>query len=320
MLVDENWSLDQLSEQMDRRDSFVWAHLDAPTSSEVTLLADESGFDQHAIEDALSAHERTKATRVDNRLFITLYASHLSESTDDTPAQQSRLVRTKISVFVTTHSVITVSQDADFDISPIRRRWEQSLQHYGAFGLVHAIIDVITDGHYETMEKLDEAIEALEDIVFSDHVKSRVVQMSSYRLRKELSQLHHVVGPLRDVMQVVMREVTAQYDRYPQLRGYYDDLYDHVLRANEWCESLRDMITSVFETNLSLENAHLNVVMKKLAGWAAVIAVPTAITGWFGQNVPYPGFANTFGFWSSVIAVVAATIGVWAVMKFNDWI
>ena len=79
------------------------------------------------------------------------------------------------------------------------------------------------------------------------------------------------------------------------LDGWYDDLYDHVLRAAEWTESLRDMISSVFETNLSLQDARLNTVMKKLTGWAAIIAVPTAVTGWFGQNVPYPGFGHTSG-------------------------
>ena len=65
----------------------------------------------------------------------------------------------------------------------------------------------------------------------------------------------------------------------------YADLYDHVLRVSEWTESLRDMVTTVFETNLSLQDARLNTVMKKLTGWAAIIAVPTAITGFYGQNV-----------------------------------
>ena len=75
----------------------------------------------------------------------------------------------------------------------------------------------------------------------------------------------------------------------PELDPLYADLYDHVLRASEWTESLRDMVTTVFETNLSLQDARLNTVMKKLTGWAAIIAVPTAVTGFYGQNVPYPG-------------------------------
>ena len=104
------------------------------------------------------------------------------------------------------------------------------------------------------------------------------------------------------------------------MAGYYDDLYDHVLRASEWTESLRDMVTTVFETNLSLQDARLNTIMKKLAGWAAIIAVPTAITGWFGQNVPYPGFGEMFGFWQSVLLVVGASLALFVVFRRKDWL
>ena len=104
--------------------------------------------------------------------------------------------------------------------------------------------------------------------------------------------------PMREVVNTVMRRGWTTR-RPAELDPYYADLYDHVLRAAEWTESLRDMITSMFETNLSLQDARLNTVMKKLTGWAAIIAVPTAITGFYGQNVPYPGFGTHWGFWVS---------------------
>jgi magnesium transporter len=93
---------------------------------------------------------------------------------------------------------------------------------------------------------------------------------------------------------LLMRRATED-DRSEELTPYFEDLYDHVLRAAEWTESLRDMITSIFETNMALADNRMNVVMKKLTSWAAIIAVPTAITGWFGQNVPYPRSAITPG-------------------------
>ena len=94
----------------------------------------------------------------------------------------------------------------------------------------------------------------------------------------------------------------------PELDPLYADLYDHVLRASEWTESLRDMITTVFETNLSLQDARLNTVMKKLTGWAAIIAVPTAITGFYGQNVTYPGIETVGGFVTSTSIIVLVVI------------
>ena len=87
-----------------------------------------------------------------------------------------------------------------------------------------------------------------------------------------------------------------------------------------WTESLRDLVGSAFETNLALNDARLNTIMKKLAGWAAIIAVPTAITGWFGQNVPYPGFSQPLGFWMSAILIVVGSMTLYALFRRRDWV
>jgi magnesium transporter len=112
------------------------------------------------------------------------------------------------------------------------------------------------------------------------------------------------------------REVEGEAD----LDGWYSDLYDHVLRVAEWTESLRDMISTIFETTLSLADARLNTVMKKLTGWAAIIAVPTAITGWFGQNVPYFGFDRQYGVWLSGGSIVVISVGLYVVFKRREWL
>ena len=91
---------------------------------------------------------------------------------------------------------------------------------------------------------------------------------------------------MRELVNAVLRH-RKDIGAPSELDAWYDDLYDHVLRAAEWTESLRDMISAIFETNLSVQDARLNTVMKKLTSWAAIIAVPTAVSGYFGQNVPY---------------------------------
>ena len=93
-----------------------------------------------------------------------------------------------------------------------------------------------------------------------------------------------------------------------------------MLRAAEWTESLRDMVTTIFETNLSLQDARLNTVMKKLTGWAAIIAVPTAVTGWFGQNVPYPGFGQPWGVLFSAAVIVGVAVTLYGVFRRKGWI
>ena len=105
-----------------------------------------------------------------------------------------------------------------------------------------------------------------------------------------------------------------------ELTNWYYDLYDHVIRASEWTDSLRDMVTTVFETNLSLQDARLNTIMKKLTGWAAIIAVPTLVTGWYGQNVPYPGFNEPSGVVTSGLLSVLASVALYVGFKRRNWI
>jgi len=133
-------------------------------------------------------------------------------------------------------------------------------------------------------------------------------------------ELRRVVLPMREVVNAILRHRTEHRANGNELDGWYSDLYDHVLRASEWTESLRDMVTTVFETNLSLQDARLNTVMKQLTGWAAIIAVPTAVTGWFGQNVPYPGFGKPAGFVATSVLIVVLAVGLYAVFRRRGWL
>ena len=101
---------------------------------------------------------------------------------------------------------------------------------------------------------------------------------------------------------------------------YYQDVLDHVLRVSEWTESLREEIATIRETQLSLQGNRLNTIMKKVTSWAAIIAVPTAITGFYGQNVPYPGFAQTWGVWMSTVAIVVLSGVLYVLFKRRDWL
>ena len=101
---------------------------------------------------------------------------------------------------------------------------------------------------------------------------------------------------------------------------YYQDVYDHVLRAAEWTESLRDMIGSVLETNATLQGNRLNVTVRKLTAYAALLAVTTAITGFYGQNVPYPGSQETSGFITSALLLAGAVIGLFVFFKKKHYL
>lgn len=325
-VVDEGFALDEVSELLERDGSLIWVDLCEPDHAGLRALASELGLDPHAVEDAVSAGERPKATRHAKHTFLTVYATRLvpGDVSDDPDAsgRESRLRTSRISAFVLPRGIITVRGDSDVDMFQVLERWndDPELLQLGVGALVHGLLDTVVDGHFESIQQLDDAIEGLEDLLFDEQGQVHAVQVRTYRLRKELVELRRVVLPMRDVVNAVLRHRGELDQRHTALDGFYDDLYDHVLRAAEWTESLRDMVTTIFETNLSLQDARLNTVMKKLTGWAAIIAVPTAVTGWFGQNVPYPGFGRPWGvlFSAAIIAGVAVTL--YGVFRRKSWI
>ncbi|WP_222594063.1 magnesium transporter CorA family protein [Terrabacter aerolatus] len=329
-VVDEGFALEEVSDLLQREGSLIWVDLCEPDHAGLRALATELDLDPHAVEDAASAGERPKATRHAKHTFLTVYATRLlsgeeaSSLSDDPTAsgRESRLRTSRISAFVLPRGIITVRGSSDVDMGPVLERWndDPELLQLGVGALVHGLLDTVVDGHFEAIQQLDDAIEELEDLLFDERGHMHTVQVRTYRLRKELVELRRVVLPMRDVVNAVLRHRGELDQRHTALDGFYDDLYDHVLRAAEWTESLRDMVTTIFETNLSLQDARLNTVMKKLTGWAAIIAVPTAVTGWFGQNVPYPGFGRAWGvlFSAAVIAGVAVTL--YGVFRRKGWI
>ena len=104
------------------------------------------------------------------------------------------------------------------------------------------------------------------------------------------------------------------------LMPYYRDVYDQVLRAADRIDSLRDLVTSILETNVTIQGNRLNVITKKVTGWAAIIAVPTFITGFFGMNVPYPGFGEKAGFAAAIAAIALAGLVLYLIFKRKDWL
>ncbi|MEL4505194.1 magnesium transporter CorA family protein [Luteococcus sp. H138] len=321
-LLAEDFDLDRLDEHLATDGALVWLDLcmaGGTNAGDLQRLADELQLDAHAVEDAVAPGERPKASRHANHTFVSVYATDLQARER---GHDSRLVTSRISAFVLPRGLVTVRRDDRFDLDQVVDQWDQDpdLLVAGVGALLHGLLDAVVDGHFETIQRLDDAIEELEDVLFAETPQIQQVQRSSYQLRKELVQLRRVVLPMREVVASLMRPGEKVLPHHNGLDGYFEDLYDHCLRAAEWTESLRDMIGSVFETNLSLQDARLNTIMKKLAGWAAVIAVPTAVTGWFGQNVPYPGFATAFGLWQSVVLMVLGTVGLYVMLKKRDWI
>ncbi len=319
-VVAEDFDFERISDYLEESDSLTWVDICDPDHRILQQLAGELVLEPLAVEDAIAHSERAKATRYSSHTFITVYAVHLPADTGTFRLDRRLSVR-KVSAFVFPRGLITVRSSPDFDIEEVVRRWDDNadLLKYGVGALVHGLLDTIVDSHFDAVQILDDDMEGLEDGLFNDRASSGEVQRATYQIRKNLVELRRVVLPMREVINAVLRH-RKDFNSPTELDPWYDDLYDHVLRASEWTESLRDMITTIFETNLSLQDARLNNVMKKLTAWAAIIAVPTAVTGYFGQNVPYPGFAREWGYLLSVAVILLIGVSLFVLFKRKKWI
>jgi magnesium transporter len=168
------------------------------------------------------------------------------------------------------------------------------------------------------VQQLDEAMEGLEDLLFDERPHGPEVQRRSFELRKSLVLLRRLVQPMREVVNTLLRRDLGLVD--DAMGPYFQDVYDHVLRATEWTESLRDLVSTILETNLTIQGNRLNTVMKKMTSWAAIIAVPTAVTGYYGMNVPYPGFGQHSGVVTSTVLLVVLSGSLYLLFKRLDWL
>jgi magnesium transporter len=309
----ENFAVGEISDHLAEPDAFVWLDYCAPTAEELATIAQELQLHPLAVEDVVSEHQRPKLDRYDTHLFVNAYTLRLDTASGE-------LHTSEIGMFITANALVTVRKDEGVDIDGIVERWDESreLAKHGVSFLLWGVLDFIVDGHFEAVQSLDTEIEALEDLLFDEQPRESEVQRRSFELRKSLVLLRRLVQPMREVVNSLMRRDLHVLDQ--AMVPYYQDVYDHVLRATDWTESLRDLVTTILETNIAIQGNRMNLVMKKVTSWAAIIAVPTAITGFYGQNVPYPGFAAHWGFWFSSALIVVVSGGLYLAFRSRDWI
>ncbi len=313
VLDEEDFPLERVSDFLADAETTVWVDMCEPSEADLADLAGELGLHRLAVEDAVHEHQRPKYDRYDGHAFLTAYAVRFA-------AEDRRVSVSELAAFVTPQALVTVRKDDGFDIDGLVRHWDQStdLAKSGVSYLLHGLLDYIVDGYFDAVQDIDDEMETLEDLVFDERPRQSQLQQRSFQVRKSLTGVRRVVLPMREVVNSLMRRDQKFVDDVTA--PYFQDVYDHVLRASEWTESLRERATTIRETQLSLQGNRLNLIMKKVTGWAAVIAVPTAVTGFYGQNVPYPGYGATSGFWISTVMLVVLSVGLYGLFRYRDWL
>ncbi|MFI9837130.1 magnesium transporter CorA family protein [Nonomuraea sp. NPDC051941] len=278
------------------------------------MISEELGLHELAVEDVLSDHQRPKVDIYDNHLFITVYGVHFDDG---------QLDPVEVNIFVTRNALVTVRENDHFDIRDVVKRWDANtrLADHGVSFLLHGLLDYVVDSQFDLVQDLDAQAEALEESLFDEDGPhdGRALQRRMYELRKVTARLRKISMPMREVVGTLLHR-DQDFVAEPAMVPYYQDVNDHVQRVAEWVETIRDMLANARETRLAQQGFRLNEIMKRLTSWAAIIAVPTAITGYYGQNVPYPGEGQPWGFWISTMLVAGLSVMLYVVFKKKDWL
>jgi magnesium transporter len=312
-LVGDGLTVDELRSQAAEPGTVVWIDLCNGSSGELRTLADHFGLHELAVEDAVRAHQRPKLDRYADHLFLSCRAARLD-------AEDTALVEAEVNIFIGDRWLISVRPDDTLDIDEVIGRWDRSpeLAESGVTFLLYGILDVVVDTYFAAVDEVDSYFDEISEGIFSDEPIAPEDQQRWFQMRRSLFRLHRIAMPMREMVSSLMRR---DHDLVtPEMYPYYQDVYDHTLRITEATDSLRDLVGTIVETNLSLRDYRQNQVMKKVTSWAAIIAVPTLITGFYGMNVPYPGFETRTGVWVSIVLMAAISMSLYRVFKRKEWL
>ena len=309
----EGFPVADVSDHIARDGTLVWVDLCNPTAEQMAELADEFNLHELAVEDVLGRHQRPKIDHYAGHLFLACHSARLN-------LDEATLETTEVDAFISDRWLITVRKDAGFDIDEVTRRWDRSSQlvAHGVSFLVYGLLDVVVDGYFETVNVFDNYYDAVSEGLFNERPMELRDQRLWFQMRQALIKFHRLAVPMREVVSGLMRRENAFIDA--EVNPYFQDVYDHVIRVSESTDAVRDLISTLVETNLSVREYRTNTIMKKVTSWAAIIAVPTLITGWYGMNVPYPGSGERWGVVAAAIIVFLLSGLLYLVFRRKNWL
>lgn len=303
-------SIDDISEVLKEPGTFVWVGLHEPDDTLLLKLQEEFDLHDLAVEDARYAHQRTKIETYGDSLFIVVQTAQLASG---------HLALGETHVFLGQRYLITIRHGASLSYKPARQTCEKTpdlLAHGPSYGL-YGVLDYIVDNLLPIVRDFREELQELEKDIFSDTLNRNTVRRL-YDMQRDLMSLRLAAAPMQDVINQLVR---LHPELIPdELRVYFRDVYDHVFRVNESIGAMREMLAAAINVNLSLVTFGQNEVMKKLAGWAAMLAAPTLITSWYGMNFTHmPELSKPWAY-PAIVVVVACLVGtIYWTLKRAKW-
>jgi len=304
-------TLDEISGVLALPDTFVWVGLVEPDATLLNKVREEFGLHELAIEDARNAHQRPKIEAFGDSLFIVAQTAQL---------QGGSIEFGETHLFLGGRYLVSVRHGASLSYLPARRNCENTPELLAlgpSYGL-YAVLDFIVDNYLPIVRDFKQELLELEQDIFAETYKRDTIRRL-YDMQSELLTLKLAVAPLQDILnQLVQLHSGLIKD---EVRIYFRDVYDHVFRVNEAINAMREMLGAALTVNLSLVTVRQNEVVKKLAGWAGLLGIPTLLASWYGMNFRnMPELDKPWAYPAIIVITVAICVGLFIVLKRAKWL
>jgi magnesium transporter len=302
---------EEISEYVKRPGCFVWVAIKDPAPEELAEMQAEFGLHELAVEDARHGHQRPKIDEFGDSLFAVLQVPQLKDGVIQVG---------EVDLFVGRNYVLSVRTGFEPGFQAVRDRVESEphLLKLGSGFVLYAIMDNVVDRYFPVVDALEVQLEALEEQIFGEESPRDNIR-HLYELKHRLMVMRHAVEPLLEVVHKV------HGGRVPQMcvgvQEYFRDVHDHLVRVSQQLDGLRDMVITAMSVNLSMVNMATTEITKRLAAYAALVAVPTLIAGIYGMNFKFmPELSEPWGYPMALAVMVGIDSVLFWRFRKADWL
>ncbi len=293
-------------------DAFVWIGLHEPTPEEFEVVRREFDLHELAVEDAIKAHQRPKLESYDDSVLLVLKPARYVDTEEVVELGE-------ILIFLGPGFIVVVRHGQTTGLQEVRRSIEArpDFLALGPSAVLHAIVDRVVDDYVPVVDGLELDIDQVEEAVFSADRTNPVERI--YYLKREVLEFRRATAPLLNPLNQLAARTLPQV--HEDVREYFRDVYDHLLRVNEQVDAYRDLLTSVLEANLTQVSVRQNEDMRRISAWVAIAVVPTMIAGIYGMNFKnMPELETPFGYPAVLGFMVAACGTLYFFFRRRKWL
>ncbi len=292
-------------------DHFVWVGLYEPDAVLMKTVQEEFGLHELAVEDSTRQYQRPKLEVYGDSLFVVVRTARL---------EHEDICFGETYIFVGPRYVLTVRQGASLTYASVRTHCEHSarMMRHGPSYILHALLDFVVDNFFPVADDLGTHLQAIEHDIFGEQFKKQTIR-HLYDLKADMVRLRLAVAPMQDISSFLLNH--SDVALIPKaIQPYFRDVHDHVLRILDAIDAQSEMLRVAMDVNLALVSVGQNEIVKRLASWAAILAIPTMIASFYGMNFDYmPELHWHFGYPATLIVMLLGCLWLYRRLKLAHW-